>query len=105
VIYDDPYYYPYQAYGNRAVVPARPARLQPRYVFEDADGRSPWLTRSRRSDYRDRAAEAAPAPARSPAGSQVPTRRRRDAPPSLAPGGPRTTGEPELRRRKPETGR
>ena len=102
VIYDDPYYYPYQAYGNRAVVPDRPARLQPRYVFEDADGRSPWLTRTRRSAYRDRAAEIAPGSAHSPAGSQVPTPRRREAPPSVTPASPRTTGEPELRRRKPD---
>ncbi len=62
VIYDDPYYYPYQAYGGRAVVAAgRPARLGPRYVFEDADGRSPWVTRTHRVPvapetpaYRDR---------------------------------------------------
>ena len=49
VIYDDPYYYPYQTYGNRAVVAERRARLGPRYVFEDVDGRSPWLTRAHRA--------------------------------------------------------
>jgi hypothetical protein len=58
VIYDDPYYYPYQAYGGRAVVAERPARLGPRYVFQDVDGRSPWLTRTHRAPeppvYRDR---------------------------------------------------
>lgn len=65
VIYDDPYYYPYQAYGGRAVVvTGRPARLGPRYVFEDADGRSPWVTRARRGPvapetpaYRERGLE------------------------------------------------
>ena len=54
VIYDDPYYYPYQAYGARAVVPGRPARLEPRYVFEDEDGRAPWLTRAHRETPRKR---------------------------------------------------
>lgn len=58
VIYDDPYYYPYQAYGGRAVAAERPARLGPRYVFQDVDGRSPWLTRTHRTPeppaYRDR---------------------------------------------------
>ena len=70
VIYDDPYYYPYQAYGGRVVVPGRPARLQPRYVFEDADGRSAWVTRARRPPaqpqtpaYRERAAERQRSPA------------------------------------------
>jgi hypothetical protein len=114
VIYDDPYYYPYQAYGGRAVVPGRPARLEPRYVFEDADGRSPWVTRTQRSQarqveasspYRDRPAEgersAVPVPRR--AGDQAPAPRRRDPAPSLAPVAPRTTGEPELRRRKPDS--
>jgi hypothetical protein len=131
VVYDDPYYYPYQAYGGRVVVPGRPARLEPRYVFEDADGHSPWVTRTHRAQtspvqpgapYRARPAEgeeaAVPAPSRRPAvreraaepaeardapsGGQSPAPRRREAPPSLAPAVPRTTGEPELRRRKPE---
>jgi hypothetical protein len=98
VIYDDPYYYPYQAYGRRAVVPARPARLQARYVFEDADGRSPWLSRSQRSPGR----AIKPAPAYRDRG-QDPAPRPRQVAPSLAPVGPRTTGEPELRRRKPDS--
>jgi len=95
VIYDAPYYYPYQAYGSHAVVPVRPARLQARYVFEAADGRSPWLTRSQRSPGRS----IEPAPAYRDR-DEVPTPRQ--APPALVPVGPRTTGEPELRRRKPD---
>jgi len=94
VIYDDPYYYPYQAYGARVVVLGRPARLQPRYVFEDADGRSAWVTRARRtptlaetSAYRERV----PGPAR----VGVPAA-------GAAPRPATTTGEPELRRRKPD---
>jgi hypothetical protein len=131
VVYDDPYYYPYQAYGGRVVVPGRPARLEPRYVFEDADGRSPWVTRTHRAQtgpvqagapYRERQGErepvAVPVPSRqpgvrerapepaesrdAPSGGQSPAPRRREAPPSLAPAVPRTTGEPELRRRKLE---
>jgi uncharacterized protein DUF4384 len=97
VIYDDPYYYPYQAYGRRAAVPGRPERLQPRYVFEDADGRSPYVSRTRRvstPSYRSRVSEAEPVP--------TPAPRRREPPPSLAPAAPRTTGEPELRRRRPD---
>lgn len=125
VIYDDPYYYPYQAYGNRVVIPGRPARLQPRYVFEAADGRSAWVTRSHRRPaadepgYREREFERTPwrtrEGVRAPAADLGPGRapdsgRDRAAEPdqrrpaAARPAAPpvTTTGEPELRRRKPE---
>ncbi|HET7599319.1 MAG TPA: DUF4384 domain-containing protein [Gemmatimonadales bacterium] len=88
VIYDDPYYYPYRSTGGRMVVGNRPTRPGPRYVFREASGYggSDFVSRGeRRADagssapYRDRAAQA-------------PADRR----PSAA---PKTTGEPELRRR------
>ncbi len=114
VIYDDPYYYPYQAYGGRVVVPGRPARLQPRYVFEAADGHSAWVTRTHRTPapaegpgYRDREPERQPdrapwrprEPVRAPAAEFGPVRAPAAQP---APSPTTTTGEPELRRRKPE---
>ncbi len=37
VVYDDPYYYPYRAYGTRAVF-VRPFRPEPRFIFRDRDG-------------------------------------------------------------------
>jgi hypothetical protein len=128
VIYDDPYYYPYQAYGGRVVVPGRPARLQPRYVFEAADGHSAWVTRTHRTPapgpaegpgYREREPERtpwrpresvrAPAPELGPVRAPEPDRGRAAEPdprrvPAAQPAPPptTTTGEPELRRRKPE---
>jgi hypothetical protein len=102
VVYDDPIYYPYQAYGSRVVVPGRPARLAPRYVFHDADGRSPWVSRVRRAPggsaesgpvYRDRRVERDP----------LPTPVRRPPAQGRAVSAPtQTTGEPDLRRRKPD---
>lgn len=38
VVYDDPYYYPYRAYGGGNVVFTRPVRPEPRFVFKDRDG-------------------------------------------------------------------
>ena len=46
-IYDDFAYYPYRYYGGRNVVISRPARLRPRYVFKDNDGRTDYVTRLR----------------------------------------------------------
>lgn len=89
VIYDDPDYYPYRAGGARAVGPGRPARLAPRFVFRESDGRSEFVTRARR-----RAEQ--PAPIRSSAQGRDPSPPRRLDPAS------RTTGEPELRRRPPD---
>src|SRR5262245_39271136 len=103
VVYDDPIYYPYQAYGGRVVVPERPARLEPRYVFQDADGRSPWVSRMHRSQsgstepvapYRERQGEHQPIPVRA---RQAPAQDRK-----ISPTATQTTGEPELRRRRPE---
>jgi hypothetical protein len=114
VIYDDPYYYPYQAYGARAVGPTRPARLEPRFVFEDADGRAPWMTRTHRAPvqgetpgYREREPEQARWRTRN--GGQEPVRRPVAAPPAApapaaapsVPAKPPKKSEPE--RRSPET--
>jgi hypothetical protein len=111
VIYDDPYYYPYQAYGGRVVVPGRPPRLQPRYVFEAADGHSAWVTRTHRAPapaegpgYREREPERTPWPGREPVPAAAPEPDRRRAPAAQAAPRPTTTGEPELRRRKPDAG-
>jgi len=124
VIRDDPRYYPYR-YGGRNVVAVRPAHPGPRFVFRDEDdvGRTsrdvgghgavpaPGVPSFRRRD-RDVRPEPSPAP------PQVDERRRperrRDQAPERddtareAPGGlrpttaaPRSTGEPELRRRRP----
>ena len=103
VIFDDPYYYPYRAYGPHAVVPARPARLGPRYVFENADGRTDFVTRARRTDaqanppWRLREPAAAPAPQPS---AEAP--RRRDIAPAPA-AASQTAGEPALHRRRAES--
>ena len=100
VVYDDPIYYPYQAYGGRVVLPGRPARLAPRYVFEDADGRAPWVSRTRRPQggsepappYRDRSGERGPIP--------VPVRKSPAQDRAASPAETQSTGEPDLRRRK-----
>jgi len=114
VIYDDPYYYPYQAYGGRVVVPGRPARLQPRYVFEDADGRSAWVTRARRPPaqpqtpaYRERAPDRQRWPAQPPDRPSVRERQPESIRRSerlLVPTPPKakTPVKPEVRDRKPE---
>jgi len=115
VIYDDPYYYPYQSYGARAVVPGRPARLEPRFVFQDADGRSAWVTRARRTTgqvdapaYREHGVERERWPVREPARDRMPEpdRRRVATPPAHGAPAPRppTGGEAEGRRRTPEDG-
>ena len=105
VVRDDPEYYPYR-YGGRSVVADRPRHPAPRYVFRDADPRRPYVTRDgpgrgRGDDARDtgrtsddgdgRGAVADP-------GTPQYRRRGRDAAPQAS---PRSTGEPELRRRRP----
>lgn len=89
VIYDDPDYYPYRAYGGRVVGPARPPRLAPRFVFRESDGRSEFVTRARRRVEH-------PAPIRSSAGEGD------GSPPGRLDRASRTTGEPVLRRRLPD---
>jgi len=131
VIHDDPRYYPYRYGGGRNVVPDRSLHPGPRYLFRDAAPGTDYVTRvpgreegRRRNpgeDDRGRTSEdvggqgsiptpgissvrrpgrteAAPPPA--PARPLVEERRRaeprrRDAPV------PQSTGEPELRRRRP----
>jgi hypothetical protein len=101
VIYDDPYYYPYRAYRGRVVVAERPARLAARFEFRIADGRNGFVTRTRRGPEetvqglpdRDRNAPEPAALAPRPHGeSEVGGAAVR---PRI-----RTTGEPELHRRK-----
>jgi Domain of unknown function (DUF4384) len=122
-IYDDPSYYPYRYNRGRNVVADRPARAAPRFVFREADPTRPYITRRRGRPPEGESGRPAgvgdrvlPAPAagltrrRAPAADSAPggfTRRRgtfdgvipRGLAPSQRP--PRSTGEPELRRRKP----
>ncbi|HJR15237.1 MAG TPA: hypothetical protein VJ808_00160, partial [Gemmatimonadales bacterium] len=163
VIYDDPAYYPYRYNRGRNVVPARPYRPAPRYVFKDATPGSEYVTRLRQREshevrragmdrgrtsadvggpgaipapgaapggtpaYRGRA-EQGPVlqrdlekpPARTPAGRRAQGRRtaereseppeglraverepRKVPPVQRGARDPQSTGEPELRRRKP----
>jgi hypothetical protein len=161
VIYDDPAYYPYRYNRGQNVVPARPLRPAPRYVFRDADPGVKYITRLRQRDSHERrrregdggrtsadvggrgavpppgltrepgtarrADEHGPvlrrelkpqAPARSkerraegerdkdrkrpPEGLRTPEREPRKVPPvQRGARDPQTTGEPQLRRRKP----
>jgi hypothetical protein len=124
VIRDDPSYYPYR-YGGRNVVPGRPVHPGPRYVFQEtspaaergsertaerASGRAePW----RRRAETDRRGEAASPPAAAPPGRRDEPSPRQAAKPDEAASPaapdrrragaaePRSTGEPELRRRRP----
>lgn len=45
VEYDDPYYYPYRAYGGARVVFTRPLRPEPRFIFTDRQGAQAFITR------------------------------------------------------------
>jgi hypothetical protein len=47
VMYDDPYYYPYRAYGATRVVFTRPLRPEPRFIFKDRQASDPFVTRVR----------------------------------------------------------
>lgn len=127
VVRDDARYYPYR-YGGRNVVADRPSHPGPRYVFRDADPTRAYVSRGepvrRRSpeDDRGRTSEdvggrgAVPAPTRpgpAPARPFIDERRARepdgerqdsahDTPRGLRPVTvPQSTGEPELRRRRP----
>ena len=97
IVRDDPRYYPYR-YGGRNVVTDRPAHPGPRFVFRDnrpphgaVPGGKPWRPSAqadappRRPVERDDSAREAP--------------RARAARPATR--APRSTGEPELRRRRP----
>jgi hypothetical protein len=106
VVRDDPAYYPYR-YGGRSVVAERPRHPAPRYVFRDADPRRPYVTRDlpgrgRGDDARDSDRTRDDGAGRSPgADAGSPPYRGRDGGvvPHASP--PRSTGEPELRRRRP----
>jgi hypothetical protein len=47
VVFDDPYYYPYRAYGDSRVVFTRPLRPEPRFIFKDRQGSDAFITRVR----------------------------------------------------------
>jgi len=119
VIRDDPEYYPYR-YGGRNVVADRPTHPGPRFVFRDADPRLPPVShgepqrRRATDDDSGRTSDdvggrgAVPVPRYQslrrrdhevvPAGSDS----SGDVPKALRPtSAPRSTGEPELRRRSP----
>jgi len=124
IIHDDPRYYPYR-YGGGNVVTARPAHPGPRFVFRDENGvgRTSQDVGGRGAvpppgvpSFRRREGDVARQP--SAAHPQVDERRRperrreqaperddaaRDAPGAVRPTtpAPRSTGEPELRRRRP----
>jgi hypothetical protein len=121
VVRDDPRYYPYR-YGGRNVVAARPAHPGPRFVFRDADPRRPPVSGAeperRRGDAvadLGRTSQDVGGRGSVPAPVLPPFRRRdrevqgqhddtaRNAPGGLRPptAAPRSTGEPELRRRRP----
>jgi hypothetical protein len=128
VVRDDPDYYPYH-YGGRNVVAVRPAHPSPRFVFHDVDPRRPAVSpgeSERRRDADDGPSRtsadvggpgAVPAPyiqslrrrkAEPAEGPDHPRQPREagdsshDVPTGLRPAStPRSTGEPELRRRSP----
>ena len=153
VVYDDPAYYPYRYNQGRSVMPGRPLRPAPRYVFRDAEPGGEYLTRVRQRESharrlsrvdRERTSAdiggkgAIPAPGMSQVerlfpqardergpvlrrdlGDTAPSRRppekkrpdadrqpaerepRKVPPVQRGAQNPQSTGEPELRRRKP----
>jgi hypothetical protein len=50
VIYDDPAYYAYRYNRGRNVVPVRPLRPAPRYVFKDVEPGAEYVTRLRQRE-------------------------------------------------------
>ncbi len=101
VIYDDPRYYPYRYNQGRNVVAARPPHPGPRYVFRESAPGEDYVTRRRLHTGQDQGARGVvPTPGiggmgrRLKDGPDIP-RRVREARP------PKSTGEPELRRRRP----
>ena len=45
VVFDDPYYYPYQSYGGTRVAFTRPFRPEPRFIFKDRQASELFITR------------------------------------------------------------
>lgn len=124
VIYDDPAYYPYRNHPGRNVVMARPKRAAPKYVFKDAEPGTEYVTRLRQRDrdqpeprnQRGRTSADVGGPGAIPAPGVSRSEPRAADTPGLQPGereprkvppvqrgarNPQSTGEPELRRRKP----
>jgi hypothetical protein len=128
VIYDDPAYYPYRYNRGRNVVPSRPLRPAPRYVFRDAEPGVEYVTRLRQRESHERRRSGGdrgrtgadvggrgvvpapgfiagePSPARRAAEQGLrPADREPRKVPSVQRGSrsPQSTGEPKLRRRKP----
>lgn len=112
VIYDDPAYYPYRYNQGRNVVVGRPIRPAPRFVFKNADPGSEYVTRLRQREThemrwsridRERRHIGPPAPVPNPPRDLRPAVRGRQKVPPVQRGArdPQSTGEPELRRRRP----
>jgi hypothetical protein len=107
IVRDDPRYYPYR-YGGRNVVVDRPAHPGPRYVFREAA--PPTRSSAARGAAARLGAEAADRPpaagedvggrAVAPAALRAPMRQRERKDTTTHPP-PRSTGEPQLRRRTP----
>jgi len=53
VVFDDPYYYPYQYYGGTRVVFTRPYRPEPRFIFKDRQASDAFITRVRERPEND----------------------------------------------------
>jgi hypothetical protein len=109
VVRDDPRYYPYR-YGGNNVVADRPAHPGPRFTFRDtsqasprARGDEPWRRRDPADLGHDRGAVPSPRlpSARQDSAQMVPERRQAPGRVRPAAAAPRSTGEPELRRRRP----
>jgi hypothetical protein len=114
VIYDDPSYYPFRYNQGRNVAVSRPTNPAPRYVFKEARPGLDYVTRlrgsaERRHLERDRGRSSADVGGRGAVPIPELWRRRADPEPRRTPAAqpgqrnPRSIGEPELRRRKPES--
>jgi Domain of unknown function (DUF4384) len=107
VIRDDPRYYPYRYGGGRNIVPGRSLHPGPRYLFEDAKPGNDYVTRvpapkdGRRRILGDNDARTEAAPERSPMRPRIQERRPVEGEGIKPTPAPRSTGEPELRRRRP----
>ena len=108
VIYDDPAYYPYRYNQGRRVVVGQPIRPAPRFVFKNPEPGREYVTRLRqreshemrwsRIDSERTSAEVGGRPLRDLRQAGNP---RKVPPIQRGARNPQSTGEPELRRRKP----
>jgi hypothetical protein len=103
VVYADSAHYPYRRYDRRAVLPTRPAMLAPRYEFRERKPTMPAILNRSRGPGERGVTEARPDRRRAEGPQDL---RRRDPPSDTAepavPAQPRSLGEPELRRRRPQ---